>query len=888
MGYMSTQGPWFRWRKRSDKDFQAEIQAHLDLEAERLITDGVDPEAARHRARRAFGNVVAVEERFYEANRWAWLEQIRHDARYALRTLRRSPTFVATTALTLGIALGLTTVLFAIFNAYVLRPFAIHDPYRVYHVAWRVEPGEDGARFSWPEYGDLRSRRDLFDDVAAHRWQMLASDGRRLRAAFVSGNYFETLQPRLRHGRPLAAFDAAAPGGAPVAVLSDQGWAALFNRDPAVLGRQVELNGHPIEVVGIVRPEFTGMDDAILDLWLPVTMLPVLSGIDLFGAGQPHELTLFARLRGDVSRVQAEQALGSFAARSVAAQSRPGRVLRPEQVRAELVSRATPNPLTFEVVALLSPIFVAFGLVLVAACANVSSVMLARALGRQREIGVRLSVGASRGRIVRQLLTEAVIISAIAGMTGLTIASALLTVGPWMLFSTLPPSVAQLIGVVPLGIDWRVFAFAAVVASIATIGSALLPALRGTRLQLTHALRGEVGPRLRSGRLRNLLVIGQVAISLILLIAAATLARNGVSVAATDLGFDTRHVYSINQRGNDRNLLRAAAQALAVDPRVDSLAITSSNPLFGGLNTIAMTSADGGITIDTSYMFASPDYFSLLSIPLRRGRTFTPNEAQSEAHVAIVSARAAALFWPGTDPIGRVLRITPTADTQADGIAGYSEIVVVGVAEDAVTGMIYSGTDSSLVYLPTGPSGARAGAMLVRGRETSAQQLEGLRRTLERVHVNRTAFEVLPLAEIKDILLYPLRVASWIGSLLGVVAVALCVSGLYGLLMYVLGQRTREIGIRMALGATAAGVVRLMMRQSARVIGIGAALGLLFAFSALKLLSAAVRLDNVSVLDGWAFAIAVVLIAAAAAFATFFPARRAASVDPSLALRAET
>ena len=152
MGYMSTRGPWFRWRKRRDEDFQAEIQAHLDLEVERLIADGVEPEKAQYTARRAFGNVVAVEERFYEAGRWAWIEQIRQDVRYAFRTLRRSPTFVATTALTLGLALGLTTVLFAIFNAYVLRPFAIPDPYRVYHVAWRVEPGEDGARFSWPEY----------------------------------------------------------------------------------------------------------------------------------------------------------------------------------------------------------------------------------------------------------------------------------------------------------------------------------------------------------------------------------------------------------------------------------------------------------------------------------------------------------------------------------------------------------------------------------------------------------------------------------------------------------------------------------------------------------------------------------------------------------------
>jgi predicted permease len=818
--------------------------------------------------------------------RSAWLEQIRQDVRYATRTLRRSPAFVAATTGTLAIALGLSTVLFAIFNAYVLRPFAIHDPYRVYHLAWRVVPDDEGARFSWADYEDVRGRRDLFDGVAAHRWQMVWSNGRQLHAAFVSGNYFELLRPRLLLGRALAEFDARTPGDTPVAVLSDHGWATLFDRNPAVVGQRVELNGHPMEIVGVTRPEFSGMDDAPLDVWIPLTMLPVVSGNNTFAAAQPHELTLFARLRADVSRAQAELALASFAARSAAAQSRPGRVVSAQQVRAELHSRATPNPLTFELVAILSPIFAAFGLVLAAACANVSSVMLARALGRQREIAVRLSVGASRGRIVRQLLTEAVVISAISGATGLAIASATLQAGRWMFFATLPPSVSGLMRVVPLDLDGRVFLFTFGVASVATVIAALLPAFQATRPELTNALRGEGVPRLGSGVLRNLLVIGQVTVSLILLIAAATLVRNGVTVAATDLGFDMHAVYSIQQRGQDSALISTAAQALAADPRSEEVAITSTNPLFGATRTVGMKTDEGG-TIAASYMFASPEYFSLLRIPILRGRTFTAGEAQSEAPVAIVSARTAELFWPGRDPLGRVLRIVPTADNDASEMAGFSQIVVIGVAKDVVTNMIYGGIDSSLVYVPTGRGGAHADAMLVRGRDTSPQQLEGLRRTLERVHVNRAAFEVVPLAEISDIMLYPLRVASWIGTLLGAVAVALSVSGLYGLLMYVLGQRTREIGIRMALGATAASVTRLMMHQSARVMAIGGAVGLTLMFAALKLLSAAVPLRNVSVLDGWAFLIGIVLITASAALATYFPARRAANIDPSQTLRAD-
>jgi predicted permease len=883
MGYMFTQ-PWWPWRKRPDADFHAEIEAHLDLEVERLIGDGLDPIEARYAARRAFGNVAGAEERFHEAQRWVWLEQLRQDVRYALRTLRRTPTFVAATSLPLAIALGLTTVLFAIFNAYVLRPFAIHDPYRIYHVGWRVESGDQGGAFTWREYEEIRGRRDLFEGLAAHHWQPTRSNGRPLFAGFVSGNYFDTLRPRLRVGRALSAFDTPQ---APSAVLSDQGWTVLFNRDPAALGRRVEINGQLVEIVGIMRPEFSGMDDLPLDVWMPLTMLPAFSGIDVITSPQARELTLFARLRSDVTPAQAEQALAPLIASSIAAQSQPGRIVHQEQVRAKLTSRATPNPLTFELVALLSPVFAAFGLVLVAASANVSSVMLARALGRHREIGIRLSIGATRGRVVRQLLTEAAIISTIAGLNGLLIASVMLRAGRWIFFATLPPTLGDLMRVVPLDIDGRVFLFAFGVAAAATTVAALLPALQATRLQLTDSLRGEWGSRLRRGILRNVLVVGQVTVSLILLIAAVTLARNGIAVAATDLGIDTRNVYSINQRGLGGDLIPAAAETLATASGVDQIAITSGNPLFGSLRTIGMTPSEGGTTIGTSYMFASPEYFSVLRIPLVRGRTFTAGEAQSEAHVALVSARTAAAFWPGADPIGRVLRTVPSPTGDADALAGYSDVIVVGVVKDVVTDIIYSGVDPTLVYLPTSRTGHHVGAMLVHTRESSVRQLEDLRTMLERIHVNRAAFEVLPLAELTEIMLYPLRVASWIGALLGVVALSLSVSGLYGLLMFVLGQRRREIGIRMALGASVASVVRLVMHQYARVTGIGVAIGLVFAFTALKLLSAAVPLRNVSILDGWSFAAGIALIAAASAFATFFPARRATKIDPAQTLRAD-
>jgi hypothetical protein len=429
------------------------------------------------------------------------------------------------------------------------------------------------------------------------------------------------------------------------------------------------------------------------------------------------------------------------------------------------------------------------------------------------------------------------------------------------------------------------------VAAIAIVLCALLPALQATRLRLTSALRGDVAPRLRSGVLRNLLVIGQVTVSLVLLVAAATLARNGARVAATDLGFDVSGVISINERGLGSTRLQKAARTLEAEAGAANVAVTSSNPLFGGLGSIGAT-ADGSDTKTTAYMFVSPEYFPLLRIPVQRGRLFSAAEAQAEAPVGIVSERTSRLFWPGADPIGRVLRLAPQGDSQADALQmnkGYSDVTIIGVAKDVVTGMPYQGVDPAIVYLPTSREGAHAGALLVRRMQANAAEQEHLSSLLERVDVNRAAFEVVTLAEIREVLLYPLRVASWIGSLLGLVALALSVSGLYGLLMYVLGQRTREIGIRMALGATSGGVVALIMRQSARVVGVGMATGLLFTYSALMLLDATLplRAGNVSIFDRWSFAAAIGLVAAAGAVASYFPARRATRVDPSTTLRAD-
>lgn len=874
-------------RARGEQDLDDELRQFLDAAVGERMRAGLSREDALRAARIELGSAAAVKDHVRDAGWETVVEQFVRDVRYAWRGLWRSRTFVATTVFTLAVGLGLVTVVFTVFDAYVLRPFAVRDPFGVYELFWRSQEAA-GHTFRWSDYEDVRARADLFDGAMVEDARFVTSNGTTLSAALVSGNYFEALGAPVLLGRGLAEYDAQTPGGAPVAVLSHQIWVRLFDRDPGVIGRDIELNGHRLVIVGVTRAEFQGVDDAPEDLWVPVTMFGSVAGQNLFGARQPRELRVLVRLRPGVSPAQAQSALrlAPFETRVV------GRV---DTVRAELQVRATRVPLTADMMTVLAPVFAAFVLVLVAACANASNVMLARANSRHREIGVRLALGASRGRVVRQLVTEGFLLSALAGVAGLAFAALVLQAGTSLFIGALPGAVSSLVRIVPLDFDYRVFLFALGAVTCTALLFALLPALHATRLTLTDAIRGNAGAAVRSSTLRNILVGGQVAISLVLLVVAATLVRNGAAIGSADLGFDPRGVISVNQRGNTTLAARMAA-ALEADPRIERVVVTSRNPLFGQLPKAPVREGSGVIAV--SYMFVSPEYFSMLRIPIVHGRGFRPEEASERSGVAIVSAAAAQALWPGSDPIGKTIRLpleeqqTRVADTVRSlrAIDGTESrfLTVVGVATDVVSGLVYEGKDTAQVYFPTSPQGAHAKALLVSGRSGATLQTDALRAILLQVHPDPLKFESIPLPQMLELQTFPLRIASLIGSVLGMIALALSVSGLYGVLTFTLGQRARELAIRMALGASAPAVVRLVMRQSVRLAGSGAAIGLLFAFTVMKLLSGFVRLEGVSVVDAGAFAAGVVLVALAVGLASYGPARRSTRVDPALILRSDT
>ena len=524
--------------------------------------------------------------------------------------------------------------------------------------------------------------------------------------------------------------------------------------------------------------------------------------------------------------------------------------------------------------------------------------MLARANMRQREIGIRLSIGASRGRVVRQLLTEGLVVSALAGMVGLALASLVIRTGLAVFFLALP-SAAALTRVVPLDFDYRVFLFTFAVAAATTVLFALLPALHATRVTLTGALRGELGGAVRGSTLRSFLVASQVTVSLVLLVGAATLMRNGSAIGSTDLGLQTAGIFSIQQDARGENLIPQAATLLTNEPRVADVAVTSSNPLHGQLPKLPLRASSGSEVVVTSYMFVSPEYFSTVGIPVLRGRKFSADEGRTEAKVGVLSAAAARRLWPNEDPIGKTIQVWIAPETRPDlhtkrelvgseDIARQSSAVtVIGIASDVVSGLVYEGRDRAHLYLPTAATAPHAKALLVRGRSPQELRPDTLQTLLQAVHPNLLAFDVMPLADALAIQMFPLMVASWIGLVLSGVALALSVSGLYGVVTHSVSQRTREIGIRMALGASSAAVVRLLMTQSGRLVAVGGGVGLIVSLAVLSILKALVKLDNVSLLDAGAFATSVALIGAAAGIATYYPARRASHIDPAETLRAD-
>lgn len=544
-------------RGAADADIDEELRYHLDREIERNVAKGMSPTDARHAGRRAFGNVTVHAEQARDTMRWAWLEELRQDVQYAWRSFRRAPAFVATVAVTIGIGLGLVVTVFTLFDAYVLRPFVVRDPAALYDVSWRAHDGSWHA-FTWDQFEQLRAGSMPsvgFESVFAYETLDARVLDRQMIGQMVTGNYFSMLGVPPALGRTLTPDDDAAPGSSPVIMLSHDTWRASFGGDSSIIGHIIRVNGVALRVVGVAREGFGGLSSWPFQFWLPIGMRETLHKWQRLGAIQPfgEDIRIVGRLARGVGPAAAEGRLEAWLGPMTSDQPRPKRAQR-----VQLESRATSIPMTPELIAMFAPVVIAFGLVMLIACANVSNMMLARGMARQREIGIRLALGAGRRRLIRQLLTESVLLAVPSGLIGFAISRAAIDLGTRAMFATVPKAYVSYIRPLELSPDVRIAAFVLGGCVVAAIAFGLVPALQATRPSVVQATRGDFDTPFRPSRLRSALVVAQVTMSVLLLICAGVLLRSARRVERLDPGMRTSDVVQLEMLDAPRD--RAAVE----------------------------------------------------------------------------------------------------------------------------------------------------------------------------------------------------------------------------------------------------------------------------------------------------------------------------------------
>jgi predicted permease len=809
------------------------------------------------------------------------LDTVVRDVRYACRSFLRAPLAALTIVSTLALGLALVTVVFTILNGYVFRADDVHRPAELFAVERRGSVEGEAADFTRAQYDALVRETDVFGETFATTGDITGwIDGHRREGRLVTGNFFGLLGVSAARGRTLTPADDG-PGGERAIVLSHRAWTQHFAGDPGVLDRTVLLNDAPYHVVGITPEGFRGLEPiAAPDFWTPLSRLGDFSR----NREQPAGLRIVGRLKPGVSRGEALAQLLVWDSNQTAERSGE----RPTS-RLVLEPRRGTVPLSAEVMLAFMPLFFAFGLILVIGCANVANLLLARAVARQREIGIRLAIGASRRRIVWQLLTENLLLALVSAALAFGLSRVALASVVHVVTVTFPPDIGNLRIAVPPA-DWRVALFLVVGAIVSTVFFALAPALQATRLELVRAIRGEVARDARPGLARNGLVAVQVTGSVLLLICAAVFLRSSWAAASVDPGIRTAGIVSISVLNEERRA--AILDTVRREPIVASVAASWPGEL-GGLPAVAEAA---GAKASANYRFVSPEYFGVFGIPVVRGRGFTEVERTANDAVAIVSESVARQLWPGGNAVGAVLRVEPDAEGPAESGARSNlddpllrprSVVVVGVARD-VAGIRLGGMRLGVagVYRPIGAETATTALTLsVRGDAERGRQL-----IVDRLAAfDPNAGEVSTLQTIARAEVYLLGIPFWLTLVLGVLALLLTLSGILGVLSYLVEQRTREIGVRMALGATRGRIGALVLAQSARPVGIGLLLGgcLASALGAVLLATPAAEMigSTVRPFDPIAYAAVLLAIILACAGATLIPALRAGRIDPLAALR---
>jgi predicted permease len=817
------------------------------------------------------------------------------DIRYAARLLTRSLSFTALAVLALALGIGANTAIFSLVNAVLLRPLpGVQDPSQLVSFE-RLQRGRNYYNFAYPDYLDYRDQSRSFTGLAAHVATPLsftASTTERLRGDLVTGNYFHLLGVKPALGRLLQPDDDVTVGAHPVAVVSYGLWQRAFGSDPNIVGQSIKLNGHDFTVVGVASRDFGGTSTgASFDVWLPMAMQP--QAIPRMSPGVLQDrsagwIGIFGRLKAGVRLEQAQAEMNTIAGRL--AQAYPA--TNEDRSASLLAGVGLISADRASLSRFLGMLLAAVALLLLIACCNVANLLMVRATSRRREIAVRLALGASRSRLVRQLLTEGVMLSLLAGALGMMLA-------PWTadLILAFQQPAYGLRGL-DSGLDYRVLGFTLGLSLLTGILFGLAPALAASKPDLVTSLKdGTPAGSFRRSRLQNLLVASQVALSLVLLIGAGLAVRTMDKVLAIDRGFDTddRLLMSLDlsiqgytqEAGN--SFYQQLIKQLESIPGVVSASFAKTVPPNDWSDSMSVFyegqeptqeelrgSQELGIRTDANRV--APRYFQTLGIPLLEGRDFTEADREGAPVVAIINEKLAERLWPGESAVGKRLA--------APFLSGPHRppVEIVGVAKDTRYRTLLAEAPP-ILYLPVLQAYDGRTTLVIHTAGEPARLIETIRGEVARVDKNLPLFAVKSMSEQVAVTLWQQRMAAGLIGIFGVLALALAAIGLYGVMSHAVAQRTHEIGIRMALGADHRAVVGLVVKQGLRVAVTGLLLGIVAALALTRLMTS--LLYEVSTTDPMTFIVASALLMAVALLASYIPARRAARVEPLAALRHE-
>lgn len=883
----------FRRRAR-EAELTDELQSHLELLTERNVAAGMSPEEARFAALRAFGGVAQVAERTRDEWGLVWIEQFGQDLRGAFRMLRKNPAFTSITIAIIALGIGATTSIFSIVNSVMLRPLPYPEAGRLVIVqemyssdgTVSVRNVTPGAFTAW------RKQETSFSALASDwYWPANVTVGdavTRRGGRIVSANYFSTYGVSPVLGRDFVPEEFQA-GKSDVLILNYKLWVELFNSDPAIIGQRMKVNGRTYEIVGVLPKSF--LPDPTTD--------PGLFSPQVVDAQYETEfrytkiVTALGRLRPGVTIETATTELNLISSR-LAQQypaQRKGWGVKVTPLLETKIGKVRP---------FLYLLSATVGLLLVIACVNVANLLLARASARQKELAVRIALGASRGRVIRQLLVESLLLSVIGGVLGCVLAYVSLDALVAMVKLTLPRTKE-------IAVDGQVLGFAFLLSLLTGVGFGVLPALRASRVDLSDAMKA--GSRGASGdahgnRLRSVLVVFEIALALVLLSGAGLLMNSFIHLQQVPVGFDmgrTRVVkFSLASARYQtpeaaRLVVHQVLDRLSVVPGVQAIAFSTAGPGWGRdeapVEIAGRDASDAARADGVGFYLVTPDYFRLMGIPLRRGRWFDAHDNESSAKVAVVSEDFVAKNFPKGDALGQQVRV----DTGSPDPLG-KKMQAIARPEDywaeiiGIVGHVHEAGPANptpfQMYEPYDQRPVPYANLFIRSQGVVPGLDRALRKAMNQIDPELPLPDAGPyLMEFYDNLIGPQRFSLFLFSVFSLSALVLSAMGTYGVVSYSVAQRTREIGIRVAIGAQASDIRRLVFTRAGLLIGIGLVLGVVGALACTQLLQS--LLYEVTTRDPLTLVEVIVVLAATALLACWLPARRATKVDPIIALRAE-